>query len=113
MEAVLAIAIGVLLGAVVLESFSLRTAIREARPHLEGRGWVAFIRRAKNPELPVVLLEDSAALTDAVRDVAATAMREWRARALATGTADRRGDHTEHPAPDQHGPTGSGPPRRR
>lgn len=57
--------------------------------------------------------QDSAALTDAVRDVAATAMREWRARALATGTADRRGDHTDHMAPDQHGPTGSGPPRRR
>jgi cation diffusion facilitator family transporter len=60
------IAIGVLLGAIVLESFSLRTAIKEARPHLEGRGWVAFIRRAKNPELPVVLLEDTAALTGLV-----------------------------------------------
>ena len=60
------IAIAVLVGAIALESFSLRTAIKEARPHLEGRGWVAFIRRAKNPELPVVLLEDSAALTGLV-----------------------------------------------
>lgn len=59
-------AIGVLVGAIALESFSLRTAIREARPHLEGRGWVAYIRRAKNPELPVVLLEDTAALTGLV-----------------------------------------------
>ena len=60
------IAIGVLLGAIVLESFSLRTAIKESKPHLGGRGWVAFVRRAKNPELPVVLLEDTAALTGLV-----------------------------------------------
>jgi DNA-binding IclR family transcriptional regulator len=61
--------------------------------------------------------QDSEALTEAVRDVAATAMREWRARVAATGTADAaagaRGDHTDHPAPDQHGPDGPGPPRRR
>ncbi len=60
------VAIAVLVGAIALESFSLRTAIKEAKPHLEGRGWVAFIRRAKNPELPVVLLEDSAALAGLV-----------------------------------------------
>ncbi|MHA3703349.1 cation diffusion facilitator family transporter [Jatrophihabitans sp. YIM 134969] len=60
------IAVAVLVGAIVLESFSLRTAVREARPMLDGRGWFAFIRRAKNPELPVVLLEDTAALTGLV-----------------------------------------------
>jgi cation diffusion facilitator family transporter len=56
-------AVAVLLGAVVLESFSLRTAMREAnhvRP--ENEGWWGFIRRTKSPELPVVLLEDTAAL---------------------------------------------------
>ncbi len=48
--------------AVVLEGFSLRTAVGESN-RLRGRsGWVSFIRRTKAPELPVVLLEDLAAL---------------------------------------------------
>jgi cation diffusion facilitator family transporter len=48
--------------AIVLESFSLRTAIRESN-HVRGRqNWIQFIRHAKAPELPVVLLEDVAAL---------------------------------------------------
>jgi cation diffusion facilitator family transporter len=61
-------AIGVLSVAVVLESFSLRTAVHEAnaiRPAgADGRriGWWTFIRRAKAPELPVLLLEDLGAL---------------------------------------------------
>jgi cation diffusion facilitator family transporter len=56
------IAIGVLVVAIALESFSLRTAVRESR-HLKGDDtWLGFIRHAKNPELPVVLLEDVAAL---------------------------------------------------
>ncbi len=48
--------------AVVLEGFSLRTAAREARPGRRGRSWWGFIRHTKNPELPVVLLEDTGAL---------------------------------------------------
>ena len=55
-------AVGVLLVAIVLESFSFRTAIREADPLREGRSWWAFVRHAKSPELPVVLLEDLGAL---------------------------------------------------
>jgi cation diffusion facilitator family transporter len=56
------IAIIVLVVAIALESFSLRTAIGESR-HLKGDdSWVGFVRHAKNPELPVVLLEDVAAL---------------------------------------------------
>ncbi len=48
--------------AIVLESFSLRTAIIESN-HVRGElSWVQFVRRAKAPELPVVLLEDIAAL---------------------------------------------------
>jgi cation diffusion facilitator family transporter len=46
----------------VLESFSLRTAIAEANEVRGDRSWVSFIRRTKAPELPVVLLEDLAAL---------------------------------------------------
>lgn len=53
----------VILGvAVVLEGFSFRTAIGESRPHKGSRSWWSFIRQAKEPELPVVLLEDFGAL---------------------------------------------------
>src|SRR6516162_772401 len=48
--------------AAVLEAFSLRTAIRESNHERGGRPWHAFIRATKSPELPVVLLEDLAAL---------------------------------------------------
>ena len=55
-------AIAILLGALVLESWSFRTAITEARKVKGDESWWRFIRTAKNPELPVVLLEDLAAL---------------------------------------------------
>jgi cation diffusion facilitator family transporter len=50
----------------VLEGLSLRTAIREANPERHGRGWTDFIHLTKIPELPVVLMEDTAALTGLV-----------------------------------------------
>jgi cation diffusion facilitator family transporter len=46
----------------VLETFSLRTGIAEANKVRGDRPWATFIRRSKAPELPVVLLEDMAAL---------------------------------------------------
>jgi cation diffusion facilitator family transporter len=46
----------------VLESLSLRTAVRESSHERGGRPWHLFIRHTKSPELPVVLLEDLAAL---------------------------------------------------
>ena len=47
----------------VLETLSLRTAIREANEvRQEGHGWRQFVHATKTAELPVVLLEDSAAL---------------------------------------------------
>src|SRR4051812_36408480 len=55
-------AFAVLIIAIVLESFSFRTAIVEANQVRGDRSWVSFIRRAKAPELPVVLLEDLGAL---------------------------------------------------
>ena len=56
------VAIVILVVAIALESFSLRTAIVESRP-LKGSGsWWRFIRTSRNPELPVVLLEDLGAL---------------------------------------------------
>lgn len=54
-------AIGVLCVALVIESVSIRIAIREANK-IRKTGWVSFIRHAKVPELPVVLLEDAGAL---------------------------------------------------
>jgi cation diffusion facilitator family transporter len=47
---------------IVLESLSFRTGISQARPLRGNRSWWQFIRRTKNPELPVVLLEDFGAL---------------------------------------------------
>jgi cation diffusion facilitator family transporter len=67
------IAIGVLLGAIVLEAFSFRTAIREAN-HVRTTGWWTFIRRSRSPELPVVLLEDLAALVGLVLALAAVSV---------------------------------------
>ncbi|MFL5518678.1 MAG: cation diffusion facilitator family transporter [Gemmatimonadales bacterium] len=56
------VAVAILAVAIGLEAFSFRTAIRESRP-LKGReSWWGFIRRSKEPELPVVLLEDFGAL---------------------------------------------------
>jgi cation diffusion facilitator family transporter len=48
--------------AIVAESFSFRTAIKESRKTKGRQSWVRFVRAAKAPELPVVLLEDFAAL---------------------------------------------------
>jgi cation diffusion facilitator family transporter len=52
----------VLVAAVGMESLSLRTAVRETNKTRGEVGWIDFVRRAKSPELPVVLLEDVAAL---------------------------------------------------
>jgi cation diffusion facilitator family transporter len=57
-----AIAIGILVVAVGLEAWSFRTAIVEANKTRGSQGWMAFIRHARSPELPVVLLEDAGAL---------------------------------------------------
>ncbi|WP_432831514.1 cation diffusion facilitator family transporter [Dactylosporangium sp. CA-092794] len=52
----------VLVAAIGMEGFSFRTAISETRKIKGKATWVQFIRRAKEPELPVILLEDAAAL---------------------------------------------------
>ncbi|WP_239405675.1 cation diffusion facilitator family transporter [Frankia sp. Cj3] len=60
------VAIVILLVATALEGFSLRTAVAEAR-HLKGAAsWWEFIHAARAPELPVVLMEDLAALVGLV-----------------------------------------------
>jgi cation diffusion facilitator family transporter len=47
---------------VVLESWSFRTAIQETNKIRGSETWPGFIRRSRVPELPVILLEDFAAL---------------------------------------------------
>ncbi len=56
------VALGILVFAILLESLSFRTAIKESQPLRGDSSWWQFIRRAKLPELPVVLLEDLGAL---------------------------------------------------
>ncbi len=70
----------VILGAaIVFEAFALRTAVRHSRPELRGRGWIEYIRTSRSPELPVLLLEDSAALLGLVLAMSGIAL------ALVTG----------------------------
>ncbi|MCM2419676.1 cation diffusion facilitator family transporter [Streptomyces sp. RKAG293] len=58
--------IGVLVFAIIAESFSFRTAIVESNQTRGKLSWTEFIRRSKAPELPVVLLEDFGALVGLV-----------------------------------------------
>jgi cation diffusion facilitator family transporter len=58
--------IAVLVLAIIMESFSFRTAILEANKLRGHVSWTRFVRNARAPELPVILLEDFAALTGLV-----------------------------------------------
>jgi cation diffusion facilitator family transporter len=78
------VAVVILVVAIALESYSLRTAVREARPARGNRSWAAYIRRSKSPELPVVLLEDLGALIGLVLALAGVG--------LATLTGEPRWD---------------------
>jgi cation diffusion facilitator family transporter len=52
--------------AVLLEGYSFRTAMAESRELRGSATWWQFIRQAKVPELPIVLLEDTGALLGVV-----------------------------------------------
>ncbi|WP_078279956.1 cation diffusion facilitator family transporter [Mycobacteroides franklinii] len=56
------VAIVILAVAIALEGYSFRTAFVESKPLKGGASWWQFIRNSRNPELPVVLLEDTGAL---------------------------------------------------
>ncbi|MFC9291619.1 cation diffusion facilitator family transporter [Streptomyces sp. NPDC057052] len=71
--------VGVLVFAIIAESFSFRTAIKESNPLRGSLSWAEFVRRAKAPELPVVLLEDLGALVGLVLALSGVGI------ALATG----------------------------
>jgi len=55
------VAVTILVLALVMEGNSLRIAAKEARQHKGDESWWQFIRHSKQPELPVVLLEDTGA----------------------------------------------------
>lgn len=57
------IAVVVLLVAIGLEGYSFRTAFKEANKSRGRRSLFGFIRASRQPELPVILLEDAGALT--------------------------------------------------
>ncbi len=75
------VAIAILTMAAVLEGFSLRTALVESRLMKGTASWWSFIRHSKNPELPVVLLEDLGAVVGLL--IATTAVTA----SLVTGNA--------------------------
>ncbi|MBB1152837.1 MULTISPECIES: cation diffusion facilitator family transporter [Amycolatopsis] len=56
------VAVVILVVAICLEGYSFLTAMGESRKIKGNASWWRFIRQAKEPELPVVLLEDSGAL---------------------------------------------------
>jgi len=58
----LPIAITVLIVAIILEGFSFRTALKEANKARGSHSVKDFVRRVRQPELPVILLEDTGAL---------------------------------------------------
>ena len=60
------IAVIVLLVAITLETLSFRTAIKEANHARGGRSIARFVKDARQPELPVILLEDLGALVGLV-----------------------------------------------
>ncbi|MFK4066253.1 cation diffusion facilitator family transporter [Streptomyces sp. NPDC029674] len=71
--------VGVLVFAIIAESFSFRTAIKESNATRGSLTWTQFVRRAKAPELPVVLLEDLGALVGLILALGGVGL------ALATG----------------------------
>jgi cation diffusion facilitator family transporter len=71
------VAVGVLLVAIALEAFSFRTAIVESNKVRSKQSWPEFVRRAKAPELPVVLLEDLGALIGLTFALIGVALAVW------------------------------------
>ncbi|CAB5013968.1 unannotated protein [freshwater metagenome] len=60
------IAVLVLVIAIGLEAFSFRTALREANESRGKRSLANFVKDSRQPELPVILLEDAGALVGLV-----------------------------------------------
>jgi cation diffusion facilitator family transporter len=70
------VAYTILIVAILLETYSLRTAIVESNAVRGRLSWSQFVRRAKTPELPVVLLEDIGAMAGLVIALSAITLSE-------------------------------------
>jgi cation diffusion facilitator family transporter len=70
------VAYTILIVAILLESYSLRTAVVESNAVRGRLSWSQFVRRAKTPELPVVLLEDIGAMAGLVIALSAITLSE-------------------------------------
>ena len=81
------VAVGILIFAMFLEGFALTTAYREALPLRADRTWWQFIRTSRNPELPVVLLEDSGAMIGLVVALSGVGLTELTGNARWDGVA--------------------------
>lgn len=55
--------LAVLLIAICMEGKALHTTVKEAREPKGEQSWIEFIKNAKSPDLPVLLCEDTAAVT--------------------------------------------------
>jgi divalent metal cation (Fe/Co/Zn/Cd) transporter len=79
----------VLLVAMALDGYALRTAVRESNKARGSRSWLEFVRHAKAPELPVILLEDLGALCGLVLALLGVSLTWQPARAAGTPPAPR------------------------
>ena len=70
-------AIGILCFGIVLEAISFRIAVAEANTIREGKSWPKFILRSKQPEIPLVLLEDAGALIGLVVALTAVSLAKF------------------------------------
>ena len=81
------VALVILAAAILLEAYAFRTAFREANQIRRGRSWWQFIRTTRNPELPVVLLEDSGAILGLVVAISGIGLSELTGNAIWDGIA--------------------------
>ena len=70
----LPLGIAILGVAILLETVSLRAAVRASHESRQGRGWLRFIRSTRVPELAVLLVEDSGALAGLIIALAAVSL---------------------------------------
>lgn len=81
------VAVAVLVIALGLEGYALHTAVREANKVRGGQSWVQFVRHARAPELPVILLEDAGALVGLVLALAGVGLSVVTGNAVFDGLA--------------------------